>query len=148
MRQRQTWNLCHRHCLRRILRHPDRQLRQRAIGLTDGHSHVVTTAIATGYDDRLPVTGMKSVTDNRLTQLIVSIMKLSRRHRGPLLGCREGFKVAKLNSKLGGRIPVGARCQMNAPVRDTSGARPCRFCALTARTAARAHAFSGSRSPQ
>src|SRR6516162_4698801 len=68
MRQRQTWNLCHRHRLRRILRHPDRQLRQRAIGLTDGHSHVVTTAIATGYGDRLPVTGMKSVTDNRLTQ--------------------------------------------------------------------------------
>jgi hypothetical protein len=27
----------------------------------------------------LPVTGMKSVTDNRLAQLIVSIMKLSRR---------------------------------------------------------------------
>jgi hypothetical protein len=26
----------------------------------------------------LPVTGMKSVTDNRLAQLIVSIMKLSR----------------------------------------------------------------------
>lgn len=81
MRQRQTWNLRHRHCLRRILRHPDRQLRQRAIGLTDGHSDVVTTANATGYDDRLPVTGMKSVTDNRLTQLIVSIMKLSRRRR-------------------------------------------------------------------
>jgi hypothetical protein len=80
MRQRQTGNLRHRHCLRRILRHPDRQLRQRAIGLTDGHSDVVTTAIATGYDDRLPVTGMKSVTDNRLTQLIVSIMKLSRQH--------------------------------------------------------------------
>src|SRR5262249_33289013 len=77
MRQRQTWTVRHRHCLRRILRHPDRQLRQRAIGLTDGHSHVVTTAIATSYDDRLPVTGMKSVTDNRLTQLIVSIMKLS-----------------------------------------------------------------------
>jgi hypothetical protein len=38
MRQRQTWNLRHRHCLSRILRHPDRELRQRAIGLTDGHS--------------------------------------------------------------------------------------------------------------
>ena len=78
MRQWQTWNLCHRHCLRRILRHPDRQLHKCAIGLTDGHSDVVTTAIAAGYDDRFPVTGMKSVTDNRLTQLIVSIMKLSR----------------------------------------------------------------------
>ena len=82
MRQRQKWNLRHRHCLRRTLRHPDRQMRQRAIGLTDGHSDFVTTAIATGYDNRLPVTGMKSVTDNRLTQLIVSIMKLSRRHPG------------------------------------------------------------------
>jgi hypothetical protein len=29
----------------------------------------------------LPVTGMKSVTDNRFAQLIVSIMKLSRRHQ-------------------------------------------------------------------
>ena len=83
MRQRQTWDLRHHHRLRPILRHPDRQLRQGAVGLTDGHSDIVTTAIATGYDDRLPVTGMKSVTDNRLTQLIVSIMKLSRRHRGP-----------------------------------------------------------------
>src|SRR6478735_9836328 len=80
MRQRQTWNLRHHHRLRRILRHPDRQLRQGAVGLTDGHSDIVTTAIATGYDDRLPVTGMKSVADNRLAQLIVSIMKLSRRH--------------------------------------------------------------------
>ena len=61
-----------------VVREPDRQMRQRAIGLTDGQSDFVTTAIATGYDDRLPVTGMKSVTDNRLTQLIVSIMKLSR----------------------------------------------------------------------
>ena len=86
MRQRQTWNLRHRHCLRRILRHPDWQLRQSVIGLTDGHSDVVTTAIATSYDDRLPVTGMKSVTNNRLTQLIVSIMKLSRRHPGSSSG--------------------------------------------------------------
>ncbi len=81
MRQRQTWNLRLRHRLRRILCHPDRQLRQGAVGLTDGHRDIVTTAIATGYDDRLPVTGMKSVTDNRLAQLIVSIMKLSRRHQ-------------------------------------------------------------------
>src|SRR6516162_11400022 len=86
MHQQQTWNLRHRHCLRRILRHPDRQLHKCAIGLTDGHSDVVTTAIATGYDDGLPVTGMKSVTDNRLTQLIVSIMKLSHRHRGSSSG--------------------------------------------------------------
>ena len=86
MRQRQKWNLRHRHRLRRILCHPDRQLRQGTVGLTDGHSDIVTTAIATGYDDRLPVAGMKSVTDNRLTQLIVSIMKLSRRHRGSSSG--------------------------------------------------------------
>src|SRR6476661_1939793 len=78
MRQRQTWNLRHHHRLRRVLCHPDRQLRQGAVGLTDGHSDIITTAIATGYDDRLPVTGMKSVADNRLAQLIVSIMKLSR----------------------------------------------------------------------
>jgi hypothetical protein len=78
MRQRQKWALRHYHRLRRILRHPDRQLRQGAIGLTDGHCDIVTRAIAAGYDDRLPVTGMKSVTDNRLTQLIVSIMRLSR----------------------------------------------------------------------
>lgn len=83
MRQRQTWNLRHHHRLRRILCHPDRQLRQGAVGLTDGHSDIVTTAIATGYDDRLPVTGMKSVTDNRLAQLIMSIMKLSRRCQVP-----------------------------------------------------------------
>src|SRR6516165_6561734 len=83
MRQRQMWNLRHRHRLSRILCHPDRQLRQGAVGLTDGHSDIVTTAIATGYNDRLPVTGMKSVTDNRLTQLIVSIMKLSRQHQKP-----------------------------------------------------------------
>ena len=95
MRQRQTWNLCHRHCLRRILRHPDRQLRQRAIALTDGHGDVVTTAIATDYDDRLPVTGMKSVTDNRLTQLIVSIMKLSRRHRGLSSGAGTPRRLAR-----------------------------------------------------
>jgi hypothetical protein len=31
----------------------------------------------------LPVTGMKSVTDNRLTQRIVRIMKLSRRCQVP-----------------------------------------------------------------
>src|SRR5258705_710927 len=86
MRQRQTWNLRHHHRIRRILCHPDRQLRQSAVGLTDGHSDIVTTAIATGYDDRLPVTGMKSVTDNRLAQLIVSIMKLSRRHQAPSSG--------------------------------------------------------------
>ena len=81
MRQRQMWNLRHRHRLSRILCHPDRQLRQGAVGLTDGHSDIVTTAIATGYNDRLPITGMKSVTDNRLTRLIAGIMELLRRHQ-------------------------------------------------------------------
>lgn len=83
MRQRHTWNLRHSHRLCRILHHPDRQLRQCAIGLTDGHRDVVPAAIAIGYDDRLPVTGMKSVTDNRLTQPKVGIMKLSRQRLGP-----------------------------------------------------------------
>ena len=95
MRQRQMWNLRHRHRLSRILCHPDRQLRQGAVGLTDGHSDIVTTAIATGYNDRLPVTGMKSVTDNRLTQLIVSIMKLSRRHRGLSSGAGTPRRLAR-----------------------------------------------------
>jgi hypothetical protein len=95
MRQRQKWNLRHRHCLRRTLRHPDRQMRQRAIGLTDGHSDFVTTAIATGYDNRLPVTGMKSVTDNRLTQRIVRIMKLSRRHQGSSSGADRPRRLAR-----------------------------------------------------
>jgi len=95
MRQRQMWNLRHRHRLSRILCHPDRQLRQGAVGLTDGHSDIVTTAIATGYNDRLPITGMKSVTDNRLTQLIVSIMKLSRRHRGLSSGAGTPRRLAR-----------------------------------------------------
>jgi hypothetical protein len=95
MRQRQKWNLRHRHCLRRTLRHPDRQMRQRAIGLTDGHSDFVTTAIATGYDNRLPVTGMKSVTDNRLTQRIVRIMKLSRQHQGSSSGAGRPRRLAR-----------------------------------------------------
>ncbi|MGC1982608.1 MAG: transposase [Pseudolabrys sp.] len=100
MRQRQTWNLRHHHRLRRILCHPDRQLRQGAVGLTDGHSDIVTTAIATGYDDRLPVTGMKSVTDNRLAQLIVSIMKLSRRHQArSALAKTEAFKQSSRDRK-------------------------------------------------
>lgn len=107
MRQRQTWNLRHRHCLRRILRHPDRQLRQRAIGLTDGHGDVVTTAIATGYDDRLPVTGMKSVTDNRLTQLIVSIMKLSRLRQVQSRTCGPAHPGARALEPYG-RVPRSA----------------------------------------
>ena len=58
-----------------------RQLRQRAIGLTDGQSDVVTMAIAPGNNNRFAVTGMKSVTDNRLTRLIAGIMKLLRPHQ-------------------------------------------------------------------
>ena len=37
--------------------------------------------VAGELERRWNATGMKSVTDNRLTQLIVSIMKLSRQHR-------------------------------------------------------------------
>ena len=80
-RQRETRDLRHHHRRRPILRHPDRQLRQRAVRLTDGQSDFVTTAIAPRNNDRFPITGMKSVTDNRLAQLIVGIMKLSRRHQ-------------------------------------------------------------------
>ena len=78
--------LRHHHRLRPILRHPDRQLRQRAIGLADGQSDVVTMAIAPGNNNRFAVTGMKSVTDNRLARLIAGIMKLLRRHRAPSSG--------------------------------------------------------------
>src|SRR6516164_2393403 len=87
IRQRETGNLRHHHHLCPILRHPDRQLRQRAIGLTDDQSDVVTMAIAPGNNNRFAVTGMKSVTDNRLTRLIAGIMELLRRHSAPSSAC-------------------------------------------------------------
>ena len=66
-RQREARDLRHHHRLRPILRHPNRQLRQCAVGLADGQSDFITTAIAPGNNDRFAATGMKSVTDNSLT---------------------------------------------------------------------------------
>jgi hypothetical protein len=76
MRQRQTGTLRHHHRLRLIFRHPDRQMRQGAVRLADGQTDLVTTTIAPGNSNRFPVTGMESVTDNRLARLIAGIMKL------------------------------------------------------------------------
>src|SRR3954454_1201372 len=71
----------HHHRRRPILRHPDRHLRQRAVRLTNGQSDFVATTIAPRNNDRFPTTGMKAVTDSRLTKLIAGIMLLLRRYR-------------------------------------------------------------------
>src|SRR3954453_9233468 len=81
-RQRETRDLPHHHCRRPILRHPDRHLRQRAVRLADGQSDFVAMTIAPRNNDRFPTTGMKAVTDSRLTKLIAGIMLLLRRRRG------------------------------------------------------------------
>src|SRR4051812_7683385 len=80
-RQRETRDLPHHHRRRPILRHPDRHLRQRAVQLADGQSDFVATTIAPRNNDRFPTTGMKAVTDSRLTELIAGIMLLLLRHR-------------------------------------------------------------------
>jgi hypothetical protein len=54
----------------------------RAIGLADGKSYFIVTAITPRNNDHFAATGMKSVTDSHLTRLMVGIMKLSRRCRG------------------------------------------------------------------
>jgi hypothetical protein len=77
--QRKTGDLRHHHRRCPILRHPARQLRQRTVRLADGQGDFVTTAIAPQNSDRLAATGMKVISDNRLTKLIVSIMSLFRR---------------------------------------------------------------------
>src|SRR3954468_2719928 len=77
-RQRETRDLPHHHRRRPILRHPDRYLRQRAVQLADGQSDFVATTIAPRNNDRFPTTGMKAVTDSRLTKLIAGIMLLLR----------------------------------------------------------------------
>src|SRR3954468_5460575 len=77
-RQRKTRDLPHYHCRRPILRHPDRHLRQRAVRLADGQSDFVATTIAPRNNDRFPTTGMKAVTDSRLTIVIAGIMLLLR----------------------------------------------------------------------
>src|SRR6476620_5755775 len=78
-RQRETRDLPHPHHRRPILRHPDRHLRQRAVRLADGQSDFVATTIAPRNNDRFPTTGVKAVTDRRLTILIAGIMLLLRR---------------------------------------------------------------------
>jgi hypothetical protein len=79
--QRETRELRHHHRRRPILRHPDWQLRQRAVRLADGQSDFVAMAIAPRDNDRLPATGMKAITDSRLIRLIVGIMSLLRRRQ-------------------------------------------------------------------
>src|SRR3954470_14151550 len=81
IRQRETRDLPHPHRRRPILRHPDRHLCQRAVRLADGQSDFVATTIAPRNNDRFPTTGMKAVTDSRLTKLIAGIMLLLRRRR-------------------------------------------------------------------
>src|SRR6478672_7917969 len=81
IRQRETRDLPHPHRRRPILRHPDRHLCQRAVRLADGQSDFVATTIAPRNNDRFPTTGMKTVTDSRLTKVIAGIMLLLRRRR-------------------------------------------------------------------
>lgn len=52
-----------------------------AVGLADGKSYLIVTAITPRNNDRFAATGMKCVTDSHLTRLIVGIMKLFRRCR-------------------------------------------------------------------
>lgn len=51
-------------------------MRQGAVRLANGQTDLVTTTIAPGNSNRFPVTGIESVTDNRLARLIAGIMKL------------------------------------------------------------------------
>jgi hypothetical protein len=80
-RQRETRSLPYRHSCRPIFRHPDRELRQCAVGLTDGQTDFVATVIAPSDNDYFATTGMKPVTDNDFIQLMVGIMKLLRPSR-------------------------------------------------------------------
>ena len=88
IRQRETRDLPHPHRRRPILRHPDRHLCQRAVRLADGQSDFVATTIAPRNNDRFPTTGMKTVTDSRLTKVIAGIMLLLR--RPPVLSSAGG----------------------------------------------------------
>ena len=65
----------------KLFRHPDWQMHARAIGLADGKSYFIVTAITPRNNDHFAATGMKSMTDSHLTRLMVGIMKLSRRHQ-------------------------------------------------------------------
>jgi hypothetical protein len=81
--QRETRVLRHHQRRRPILRHPDRHLCQRAVRLADDQSDFVAVTIAPCNNDRFPTTGMKAVTDRRLTKLIAGIMLLLRPHPVP-----------------------------------------------------------------
>jgi hypothetical protein len=72
-RQREVRNLRYHHLCRPMLRHPDRQLRQRAVRLADGQSDFVAVPIAPGDKDRFPATRMEAITNDRLSRLIVGI---------------------------------------------------------------------------
>lgn len=78
-RQRETGNLYYRHLHRLWARHPERQLRQRAIRLVDDQGDFIAMTPAPHRPDHFATTGMKAVTDRHLFRLIVSIMSLLRR---------------------------------------------------------------------
>jgi hypothetical protein len=79
-------SLPYHHSCRPIFRHPDRELRQCAVGLTDGQTDFVATVIAPSDNDYFATTGMKPVTDNDFIQLMVGIMKLLRQGQGYFAG--------------------------------------------------------------
>ena len=79
-RQREARNLRHHHICRPLFRHPDRQLRQRAIGLTDDQGNFIAMTNASRRNDPLATARVKPVPDRDLTRLVVSITSLLRRH--------------------------------------------------------------------
>src|SRR5258708_19001942 len=81
-RQREARNLRYRHLCGSILRHPDRQLRQRTVRLANDQSDFVAMTSVPNSDNCRATTGMKAVPDRRLTRLIVSSMSLLRRRLG------------------------------------------------------------------
>src|SRR3954468_12635601 len=126
-RQRKTRDLPHHHCRRPILGHPDRHLRQRAVRLADGQSDFVATTIAPRNNDRFPTTGMKAVTDSRLTKLIAGIMLLLRQHRVRSSAAAPP-RPAEPRPQAGGRAPRSARRwparPPAAPQPPPAGSRP------------------------
>src|SRR3954447_11111396 len=107
-RQRETRDLPHHHRRRPILRHLDRHLRQRAVRLADGQSDFVATTITPRNNDRFPTTGMKAVTNSRLTKLIAGIMLLLRQHRVRSSAAAPP-RSAGPPPRAGGRAPRSAR---------------------------------------
>jgi hypothetical protein len=81
--KRDPWNLPYRHLRRPILRHPNRELHERVIRLSDNQGEVITMPLAPRNNDRLPAPRMKLISDRRFTTLIVGIMSPFRRHRAP-----------------------------------------------------------------